>query len=159
MNQKINLRGILLYYYIWIYIYEHANILLQKSRPALGLTQSPILWVMGFSPTGKAARALSCHSLPSRTEVKYEWGYTSIPSPHACTVWTRKALPLYPNFPNGSRKPQNLQCLSFPKPRIKLNRSTHVFHCISVQYDKHIFIITNTTHTIGVDKITLFKTT
>ena len=31
------------------------------------------------------------------------------------------------------------------------------FHCMSVQYDKHIFIITNTMHTIGVDKITLFK--
>jgi len=30
---------------------------------------------------------------------------------------------------------------------------------MSVQYDKHIFIITNTMHTIGVDKITLFKTT
>ena len=28
---------------------------------------------------------------------------------------------------------------------------------MSVQYDKHIFIITNTMHTIGVDKITLFK--
>jgi len=33
------------------------------------------------------------------------------------------------------------------------------FHCMSVQYDKHIFIITNTMLTIGVDKITLFKTT
>ena len=31
------------------------------------------------------------------------------------------------------------------------------FHCMSVQYDKHMFIITNTMHTIGVDKITLFK--
>jgi len=28
---------------------------------------------------------------------------------------------------------------------------------MSVQYDKHIFIITNTMHTIGVDKIALFK--
>ena len=33
----------------------------------------------------------------------------------------------------------------------------HKFHCMSVQYDKHIFIITNTMHTTGVDKITLFK--
>ena len=28
---------------------------------------------------------------------------------------------------------------------------------MSVQYDKHIFIITNTMHTTGVDKIILFK--
>ena len=28
---------------------------------------------------------------------------------------------------------------------------------MSVQYVKHIFIITNTMHTIGVDKVTLFK--
>ena len=33
------------------------------------------------------------------------------------------------------------------------------FHCMSMQYHKHIFIITNTMHTIGVDKITLFNTT
>jgi len=36
---------------------------------------------------------------------------------------------------------------------------SYKFHCMSVQYDKHIFIITNTIHTIGVDKITLFKPT
>jgi len=33
------------------------------------------------------------------------------------------------------------------------------FHFMSVQYDKYIFIITHTMHTIGVDKITSFKTT
>jgi len=36
---------------------------------------------------------------------------------------------------------------------------TFKFHFMSLQYDKHIFIITNTMHTIGVDKIKLFKTT
>ena len=46
---------------------------------------------------------------------------------YAFMVWTGKALPLYPNFINGSRKPQNLQWLPFLKPRITWNKSMHVF--------------------------------
>jgi hypothetical protein len=46
---------------------------------------------------------------------------------YAFMVWTGKALPLHPNFLNGSRKPQNLQWLPFLKPRTTRNRSMHVF--------------------------------
>ena len=52
----------------------------------------------------------------------------------------------------------NLRLL-FLENAVKDKTSFNKFHCMSVQYDKHIFIITNTMHTIGVDKITLFKTT
>jgi len=57
------------------------------SIPALGLTQSSIHWVtvslsLGVKRPGRRAE----HSLPSNTEVKNEWSYTSTPQ-YAYMAW------------------------------------------------------------------------
>jgi hypothetical protein len=51
-----------------------------SSRPALGLTQTPIQWVTGaLSPEVKQPGREADHSAPTSVEVKKIWIYTSTP--------------------------------------------------------------------------------
>jgi hypothetical protein len=44
--------------------------------PALGPTQPPIQWTLGFFPEDKAAGAEVNHSSPPRAQVNSQWSYT-----------------------------------------------------------------------------------
>jgi len=46
-------------------------------RPALGPTQPPVQWVLGFYPGVKRPGHDVGHSSPSTAEVKGEWSYAS----------------------------------------------------------------------------------
>jgi hypothetical protein len=57
------------------------------SRPALGPTQLPILWVPGVLSLGlKRPVREADHSLPPSAEIKNAWSYTSTPQ-YICMAW------------------------------------------------------------------------
>ena len=61
--------------------------LIQNVHMALGLTKSPIRWVLVFFPRAKRPGG-QVNSYPPTTESKNEWSYTSIPPPpYAFMEW------------------------------------------------------------------------
>ena len=106
-------------------------LLSSKWRPALGLTQSPIQWVLGaLSPPVKRPRLAANHSPPINTE----WNYTAIP-PHmfpwhalgqlyftfvySLLTWNRVLLSMLP-----SSTPQELLLLPSAEP------FSAIFYCV-----------------------------
>jgi hypothetical protein len=61
--------------------------LFTMSRPALGLTQPPIQWLLGALSLGvKWPGHEADHSIPSRAKVKNVWSHTSTP-PYIFLMW------------------------------------------------------------------------
>jgi hypothetical protein len=59
-----------------------------SSRPALGLTQPHIQWVLGALSLGVKRRGCEAdHTPPTNAEAKQTWNYTSIP-PDVCMAWS-----------------------------------------------------------------------
>ena len=72
-----------------------AKIFFKVSRPTLGPTQPPILWVAEFPSEGKAAgswRTTNLHKMPS---LKKSTTDTSIPSLYALVLWATGERYLY----------------------------------------------------------------
>jgi hypothetical protein len=82
-------------------------------RPAVGPTQPPTQWVLGFfSPGVKRPGHEAHHSLPSTAEVKNAWSYTST----ACTSsWRDASLNIFMTYSVKHR-----------------DNSTFVFHALNI---------------------------
>jgi hypothetical protein len=58
------------------------------SRPALGSTQPPLQWVLGFTSGVKRPGRQANHLLPSSVEVKNTWNFTSLR--HTSAWWCKE---------------------------------------------------------------------